>query len=182
MTVVYVITLLLVLAAAPGYASYTASESFYSYSTSNPYIVFDKDTTSNSKLYAYASYGGERYRLTMRAGSGTTKNVCEKGKGWLPNGEYTVEHMVKTWGNAVVQGHVWYLSDKKCSSTSSTVRTELFIHSSGIEGTPWTSSDYASNGCIKVSQLDRYKSGSASLRPFLRGAYYRDSETLSVRS
>jgi hypothetical protein len=91
----------------------------------------------------------------------------------------TILFQYKTWGDHVVRGYVWYLGNKLCSSGSVT-RTELFIHSSGIESTPWDGI-YSSNWCIKISQLDRYTSGGPSLRPFLRGAYDRDNESLSVR-
>lgn len=115
----------------------------------------------------------------MRAGSGTTTNECQTDAGWLPDGVYYPDFYYKNWGKAVVQGYVWELGSKVCSNGSVT-RTELFVHSSGIEGTSWDG-NYSTEGCIKISQLDRYSSSGPSLRPFLRSAYDRDNESLSVR-
>lgn len=164
----------------------TTPSAFVGFETSNPYLVFDKNTITNSTLIAYASYGTERYRISMRAGSGQTTNDCQKytgpgtSGGWLPNGTYYPNFYYKNWGSAVVQGYVWELGSKVCSNGSVT-RTELFIHSSGIEGTAWNGV-YSTQGCIKISQLDRYSASGSSLRPFLRSAYHPDSEVLSVIS
>jgi hypothetical protein len=50
---------------------------------------------------------------------------------------------------------VWELGNKKCIPSGGErriTRTELFVHSQGSSG--WNG-NYASNGCIKVSQTDR---------------------------
>lgn len=122
-----------------------------------PMLTFDKnqDSPLKSTLTITFRSNGKNYKATVRAGSGDgTKNDCTKNKGWLPNGKYeNVKHYKKTWGNEVVRGWVWELGSKKCSS-GSTTRTELFVHSNGIEGTPWNGS-YASNGCVKIEQSNR---------------------------
>lgn len=134
-----------------------------------PYMHYTKGTTNtNGYLTAWVSYSsGNRYRTVMQAGSGTTvKNECTKSQGWLPKGTYASSTSTKsstdsqakfkfyrkTSGVATVQGWVWELGNHKC--TNGTYRTELFIHSNGIEGTTWDG-NYKSNGCIKISQGDR---------------------------
>jgi hypothetical protein len=162
--------------------SHTAVMSNVGTYTSNPSIFFTKNTNTNSTLTAYGTifYNGanRRYRLQMRAGSGTGTNDCTSNVGWLPNGSYSPEFMYKTWGKAVVQGNVWYLGNKMCSNGSQN-RTELYIHSSGIEGTAWNG-NYNTEGCIKISQLDRGGTGWDTLKEFLRVSHNRDSETLNV--
>lgn len=128
--------------------SHTATQVFWSWTQSNPYIVFDKNTISNSALIAYASYGAERYRASLRAGSGQNADECDKSTsssdpgGWLPNGTYYPVFRYKNdappigTGHPVVQGYVWELGSKYCWN-GVTQRTGLFIHSSGIEGTTW---------------------------------------------
>ncbi len=133
-----------------------------------PYMVFEvsKRNTLKSELTAYLSVGKKRYRLTMRGGSGTgNKNQCARDKGRLPSGFYdprdedglsTFKYIPnKTWGDAVVQGAVWELGTKKCTPAAGQKqikRTALFIHSQGRSG--W-SGNYASKGCIKISQKSR---------------------------
>lgn len=125
-----------------------------------PAAYFDKDPSptsgtwdyeGNGWVIVYTSHGGTRYRLAMGGGSGTgSANTCYRDNGWLPNGSYPIDFYYKTTGNAVVQGWVWYLGSKRCN-TGSTIRTELFMHSSGIETLPW-SGHYSSNGCVKIAQ------------------------------
>lgn len=160
--------------------SHTAHASYWnSNNAANPYMVFTKQATTDSTLTAYVSFPDGRYRVQMRAGSGTGTNECVRNVGWLPDGTYSsiVYYADKTWGDTTVRGSVWYLGDKPCHN--GTPRTELFIHSSGGNDEAWTG-NYSSNGCIKVSQLDRYSASGASLRTYLRAAYNRNSETLTV--
>lgn len=135
-----------------------------------PYMVFEvnKKATLKSKLTAYVSIGKKRYRLSMRAGSGDgTKSQCKRNKGRLPNGFYdprdedygsTLKYIKnKRGGSEVVRGPVWELGTKKCTPASGEKqikRTELFIHSKGRSD--WNGS-YVTQGCIKVSQVDRSK-------------------------
>ena len=86
--------------------------------------------------------------VTVRAGSGDgTTNGCIVNHGWLPNGTYHVQEVFSNH-TGTVTGHAFYLNDTKCSN--GTLRSELFIHSSY----PWSSSDYYSEGCIKVNNND----------------------------
>lgn len=124
--------------------------------------------TDNSTLNLWVTNSsGTYYRVISRAGSGNgSTNSCTTNQGWLPKGTYgrgdndplsDVQHMVKTWGLEVVRGNVWFLDRKKCH-TGSTIRSELFIHSNGIEGTTWVP-NWTTQGCIKVSQHARNSSG-----------------------
>lgn len=159
---------------------HTAKDYYHTNYQSNPYIIFDKGTNTDSEIRAYVSYGASRYRMELHSGSGTGTNECTSDVGWLPNGQYFADFKYKTDGVVVVRGYVWYHGGKTCAG-GSTYRYGLFTHSSGIEGTAWNE-NYTSEGCIKISQQDRYHSSKDSLRPFLRAAYNRDSETLSVRA
>jgi hypothetical protein len=85
--------------------------------------------------------------------------------------------MVKDWGNVVVRGNVWFLDRKQCNG-GTTIRTELFIHSSGVEGTAWDN-NWKTQGCIKVSQHAR--SSSNGFTYYARTvAYDRNNERLTV--
>lgn len=135
----------------------------YNQSPTAPRFYYSKTQPLNSTLTGYISHGWTRYRIAMRGGSGNgTTNDCVTNAGWLPDGTYSsgggdagtrFDLMNKTWGNATVQGWVWFLDSHLCSS-GTTTRTELFVHSNGIEGTTWDG-NYATQGCIKVSQGDR---------------------------
>jgi lipoprotein-anchoring transpeptidase ErfK/SrfK len=150
----------------------------------SPWFTFDKNPSNslNSKLIAYISVNGTRYRIEQRAGSGTgSRDTCERGRGWLPNGAYSnnddhsrsfFKHYNKTWGEEVVRGWVWELGDRQCHE--GTWRTELFIHSQGASG--W-SGNYASNGCIKINQTDR-----SHLHNRFNAAYARSDGFLNVVS
>lgn len=135
-----------------------------------PSMLFKKNFKKplHSSLTAYFSLGKHRYRLQMRAGSGSgrTTSECVRNKGMIPNGQYSERDRIKTsslkwipnktWGESdVVKGSVWQLGAMKCKpkrGERAITRTELFIHSQGR--TAWTG-NYASNGCIKISQKDR---------------------------
>jgi hypothetical protein len=143
--------------------------------------------TDNSTLDLWVqNSSGTYYRVIARAGSGNgSTNSCLTNQGWLPAGKYgrgdggplsKVQHMVKTWGNTVVRGNVWFLDSKKCNG-GSTVRTELFIHSNGVEGTTWDF-NWKTQGCIKVSQHARNTSGFTYYARVV--AWDRDNELLSV--
>lgn len=184
--IVTALVVLITLGAAPAQAY---SEKYLGRGLMVPYMVFEinKRATLKSKLTAYVSVGRKRYRLTMRGGSGNgTKSQCVRMKGRLPSGFYdprdedynsTLKFIRdKTWGkSAVVRGPVWDLGNKSCTPASGerkVHRTELFIHSQGRSG--W-SGNYASNGCIKISQTDRIQ-----LRKRWAGAYKRDIGMLMV--
>lgn len=154
-----------------------ASRSVIGTGNYEPWLYFQRNASSplNSPLTMYFSIGGTRYASTVRAGSGNgSTNDCLTNRGWLPAGHYeSIPHYRKTWGNATVQGWVWELGNKPCSNGSVT-RTELFIHSSGIEGTAWNG-NYATEGCIKISQVDRADFGS-----WWRSSYASSSGDLEV--
>ncbi|MFC9227590.1 L,D-transpeptidase [Streptomyces decoyicus] len=123
------------------------------------YLKFDK----NPKLPFYSKLSvikGNKVQANFRAGSGITKNECTTGRGWLPNGTYTVGRHYRTYNGRLINGYAIKLSDKVCSN-GSTKRTELFIHSemtvNGSQGSSeprrWTDknpNDFLSNGCIKM--------------------------------
>ncbi|MEU9335556.1 L,D-transpeptidase [Streptomyces sp. NPDC048290] len=123
------------------------------------YLVFDKSGVTSSRLYLKQSVPGrDKVIADYKAGSGTIKNTCAVGKGWLPNGDYKIEFHRKNF-DGIINGYVIKLSDKSCHA--GTRRTELFIHSEmrpngqqgRIESERWTDenpNDYYSNGCIKL--------------------------------
>jgi hypothetical protein len=123
---------------------------------SPPSMLFQKSGAPYGTLYAYMSFGTIRASYSFQSGSGNGSNdECASNAGWLPSGEYSSANLYyKTWGSAVVQGWVWEIPNKTCYDGSVT-RTELFVHSSGIEGTSWSPSNYYSAGCIKLNQDDR---------------------------
>lgn len=134
------------------------------------YLDFVKNSSNqqNSSIKYRYQDGEGRCSLShsYRAGSGTTKNPCEKGKGWLPNGWYDVRHY-NEYAGTQIWGRVWHLQNKTCSD--GTERNALFIHTeetttngqscSSANDDPkcWdgypsgeATNDYKSNGCIKV--------------------------------
>lgn len=127
-----------------------------------------KNARSQSNSTLYWTWGGDQTpnfgSLNLaRAGSGWTKNDCEKGKGWLPNGLYDQEFTKHDYNGGEVFGRVWKISSKKCAK-GTVYRSDLFIHT---EETPqqgqscipnkdsnkcWEGNDdYTSAGCIKVA-------------------------------
>lgn len=167
---------------APAAEAKTWTESAVEQSRGNPRYYYARTTWNNSPLTAYLSHGTTRYRIRMRGGSGNgSTNECASNAGWLPSGDYgygsgghaqTNFHLInKTWGLAVVRGWVWNLGNRQCSN--GTWRTELFIHSQGTSG--WTSSNYASAGCVKIDQDDR-----SHLSTRHRNAYNPNSGVLHV--
>ncbi|GIE76129.1 hypothetical protein Aph02nite_20790 [Actinoplanes philippinensis] len=155
---------------------------------SAPYMVFEVNRSNplRSKLTAYVSLKNGSYRLSMRAGSGNgTKSECVSNKGHIPSGVYdpddedrksTLQYIPnKRNGSEVVRGAVWSLGNKTCTPKSGErriTRTLLYIHSQGA--TAW-SGNYASNGCIKISQKDR-----AQLKKMWSGALYQQKRMLMV--
>lgn len=153
-----------------------------------PSMLFKKNFKKplNSTLTAYVTVGKNRYRLSMRAGSGNgTTSECVRNKGMIPNGQYSERDRIKTsslkwipnktWGNDVVRGSVWELGSMKCKpkrGERAITRSELYIHSQGKSA--WTG-NYASNGCIKISQKDR-----AQLTKRWKGAYQYNRGLLAV--
>lgn len=177
--------LALLIPAAPAAADHSVTH--YSNVTAAPnwYFLGNTSDTDNSDLNAYMTNAvdGKRYRISARAGSGSgSTNNCATNSGWLPEGTYgrgdgdsksRMERMYKTWGDTVVRGNVWFLDRKTCSNGSVT-RTELFIHSNGIEGTSWNS-NWKTLGCIKVSQHARN-----GYMGYYWSAYQGDNDALHV--
>ncbi|TQS42416.1 hypothetical protein [Cryptosporangium phraense] len=128
------------------------------YQRSAPRFYYDINVRSpqNSKLTLYYSTRLDNVRrfVSVRAGSGQgSLDECAKGRGVLPVGRYTVRFLRNfKAGNPVVRGDVWALSTQVCRNRK-TVRNDLFIHSSGVPGTPFR--HYRTLGCIKVDQADR---------------------------
>lgn len=140
-------------------------------------IVFDKSAAQFRSRVVWRSWtrasAGARWKLaeevSWRAGSGTGpqgKDACAKGRGWLPNGDYSFVQHDRRDGN-FIDGRVFQLDDKRCRN--GTVREALFIHSEQTVGngqcrdTPgdqrcrWEVprfNDYRSAGCIKMSPGD----------------------------
>lgn len=118
----------------------------------------------NSKHPAYSRLSvikGSKVWANFRAGSGITQNECTTGRGWLPNGTYSVGSHTRTYNGRQIKGYAIRLADKRCNNGTGRLRTELFIHSemnrNGTQGSSeprkWTNknpNDYLSNGCIKM--------------------------------
>ncbi|MBO0845013.1 MAG: hypothetical protein J2P22_06300 [Nocardioides sp.] len=104
---------------------------------------------------------------SWRAGSGFpgryTTNACVKGRGWLPNGRYTLRQY-NDYPGTLIHGRAFRLSDKRCAN--GTLRQALFIHTEAGPGNTqcpdkpgdqlcrWEYpkiNDYTSHGCIKMS-------------------------------
>lgn len=124
------------------------------------------------RTWANPSDGRLWYRPTYdtamwwRSGSGTGSQItndCAIGKGWLPVGWYDQWGHWENYNGTAIWGNVFWLSNKSCWNGSVT-RTELFIHSemkqdgtqhATYEPQRWDgTSDYASNGCVKLSPSD----------------------------
>ncbi|MFE7269079.1 L,D-transpeptidase family protein [Streptomyces sp. NPDC057623] len=129
--------------------------------TTSYYLTFKKNTNTNSTLrlikQRVTEQGTSRVTLAQyRAGSGHTTNECEKNKGWLPNGTYTIGKYHTQYDGSVIKGYAFSLNDKTCKN-GVTKRTELFIHSKmKKDGTSqWTGdNNYKSEGCIKLKPAD----------------------------
>lgn len=142
------------------------------------YYEFFKDKNAKSDFYWWYrdEYGRCIRNHQYRAGSGTTEDVCQVNKGWLPNGWYDLADSgpaghQNNYNGSLIWGRVWHLQDKQCHD--GTWRRELFIHT---EETPdhdqictsdddddqcWDKTkanpnssegtyDYFSAGCVKI--------------------------------
>lgn len=140
-------------------------------------IVFDKSAAQFRSRVIWRSWtrasATARWKLdeevSWRAGSGTGprgKDACAKGRGWLPNGDYSFVQHDRRDGN-FIDGRVFQLEDKRCRN--GTLREALFIHSEqtvgngqcrdapGDQRCRWEVprfNDYRSAGCIKMSPGD----------------------------
>lgn len=110
-----------------------------------PNIVFDRGTIINSRIDAYVSVKGVRWRLSMRAGSGQNTDSCMTDKGWAPTGRFRITgHWYapnRLRGSAsTIEGVAFRISNMKCPCRTGchnsrkipngrTHRTALFIHS-----------------------------------------------------
>ena len=141
------------------------------------YFTINTKSPQNSRLTLYYSSHAARARrfLTVRAGSGLgSLDECAKSRGVLPTGRYAVSFRANyPAGNPVVRGDVWRLSDHVCRNRR-TVRTDLFIHTSGVPGAPFRT--YRTHGCIKVDQPDRTR-----LATMWRSAWGNERGELVVR-
>ncbi|CAL9612889.1 hypothetical protein SUDANB6_05685 [Streptomyces sp. enrichment culture] len=148
-----------VVAAAPGGHAAPAQ------TTTTLKFVRNAGDPQNSRLTVVR---GDRTVASYRAGSGLGaghakgRDECAKNQGWLPKGTYTVGTRHTRYNGSVIKGYAIPLSDKLCAN-GRTTRTALFIHSemtrTGGQGQPenqrWDgSSDYRSEGCIKLSPND----------------------------
>ena len=107
---------------------------------------------------------------SWRAGSGFggpgTEDSCAKGRGWLPDGRYSLRQYDDYHGT-LIHGRAFRLSDKRCRN--GTLREQLFIHTEASAGNGqcpdapgdqvcrWEYpkiNDYRSAGCIKLSPPD----------------------------
>ncbi|MEU5048872.1 L,D-transpeptidase [Streptomyces sp. NPDC021096] len=122
------------------------------------YLQFTKDTPAHSRLTVFRDH---RPVAEYRAGSGTSEQECERGRGWLPDGTYTLGRHHTAYNGNLVKGYAIELGDKRCHD--GTLRTELFIHSEmtrdggsgGPENQRWDGeSDYTSHGCVKLRPQD----------------------------
>ncbi|HEX5467745.1 MAG TPA: hypothetical protein VFW80_01710 [Gaiellaceae bacterium] len=128
--------------------------------------TFNRNTNLDSRLSWKWTYppSPTEYTRSWRAGSGTSKDECELGNGWLPAGWYSLRGHWKDYDASKIKGRVWYVQDKVCRN-GLTQRTQLFIHSeeTASRGQSCTSvyddrfcwereSDYYSDGCIKVAR------------------------------
>ncbi|AZQ74854.1 murein L,D-transpeptidase [Streptomyces luteoverticillatus] len=122
------------------------------------YLRFTKHTPDDSRL-TYVRHG--RPVVTYRAGSGKVPDECLRGRGWLPDGTYTLGRHHRAYDGNLIKGYAVELGTKRCHD--GTDRTELFIHSqmtrSGGQGRGgyqrWDGpADYTSHGCVKLRPAD----------------------------
>ena len=140
-----------------------------------PAISFVKNyaDVTNGKLTHSDGLGNAR---TWRAGSGQSMDDCASGIGWLPNGTYSVYGTYWNYPGTTVQGPAVYISNKACSN-GSTIRTELFVHSSY----PWSSNRYYSNGCIKLSSTGTPAAAGGDIYAFVSRQKSYPATTVVVR-
>ncbi|GAA3077231.1 hypothetical protein GCM10020000_73510 [Streptomyces olivoverticillatus] len=125
---------------------------------SSSYLRFTKYSPVDSRL-TVVRHG--KAVVTFRASSGMVEKECRRGRGWLPDGTYTLGHHHTAYDADLIKGYAIELGNKRCQN--GTYRTELFIHSdmtrNGRQGTNghqrWDGDgDYRSHGCIKLSPRD----------------------------
>lgn len=142
--------------------------------TTQVFFAFHRYTNTNSLLTENLQdvYSGQiLVQQAFRAGSGTSTNECYLGHGWLPTGWYDIVGHFDHYDASLIKGRAWQLSDKRCYGGTGTLRTELFIHSeetaaqgqycptAGDDPFCWEgTSDYYSNGCIKLAHATPYPS------------------------
>lgn len=126
-----------------------------------------------------------------RAGSGfpggSTENPCAKGRGWLPNGTYSLRQYDDYHGT-LIHGRAFRLSDRRCPD--GTLREQLFIHTEAGAGNTQCAdragdqvcrweypkiNDYTSHGCIKMSPSSLLALTRAYHRFFKAGVRYPTS-------
>ncbi|GHC34789.1 L,D-transpeptidase [Streptomyces cinnamoneus] len=121
-------------------------------------LRFTKGTQAHSRLTVLK---GQRTVAAFRAGSGFSDQECARGRGWLPDGTYTLGGHHTAYNGNLVKGYAIELGSKRC--WDGTYRNELFIHSEmtrgGGRGVPedqrWDgNADYHSHGCIKLRPED----------------------------
>lgn len=141
--VVVVLMILCSLMSVPREASATGSLTYW----------FVKNTSDqwNSRLYSCTT-DWTWCPVNVRAGSGRNMNECQTSSmppvdngGWIPNGVWTVQFYAPNYNGQIIKGPAVRLIDRQCYN--GTWRTEIFIHSAF----PWSSGQYKSQGCIKVS-------------------------------
>ncbi len=125
----------------------------------------NNSNTNGTLTWKYTiDYQPSVYSRSWRAGSGSALNDQKqitgvRPGGWLPTGWYSIRGHWNDYNGSAIYGRVWYLSDKVNSAGD--LRTGLFVHSeetpsngqsSTYEPQRWDgSSDYYSNGCVKVA-------------------------------
>lgn len=135
-------------------------------SAANGWWTFNRNTNLNSVLNWKWTYppSPTQYTRSWRAGSGTTTDECQVGRGWLPAGWYAQNGHWNNYDGSKIRGRVWWMQDKTCRD-GVTRRTELFIHSeeTAANGQACSSTyddpfcwereaDYYSLGCIKLAR------------------------------
>jgi len=148
---------LIVLAAVAALAVPAHAAAYYTY-----FDFARQSNVASTLTMVWQQVPGKFSTSSWRAGSGTSRDACWIGHGWLPTGWYDL------WGHwnnydGTIKGRVFYLSNKPC--WNGTWRSELFIHSeeTAAQGQYcptayddpycWEGDyDYHSNGCVKVSR------------------------------
>lgn len=121
------------------------------------------DQTNSTLAWANVSWtqGG-----SWRAGSGqpgydechrSTDYPLDRG-GWLPNGTWSITGSYSNYNGQVIKGPAIRLADRQCYNGN--LRQEIFIHSAF----PWASTQYLSQGCIKVSSRAQRRRPAATSR------------------
>jgi len=147
---------------SPAPAATNVFFAFHRSTNTNSYLTINREDTFSGKILSQQGF---------RAGSGSSTNECQTGVGWLPTGWYDIVGHFDNYNGSLIKGRVWQLSDKRCNGGTGTLRTQLFIHSeetsdqgqycptSGDDPFCWEgTSDYYSDGCIKLAHAQPYPS------------------------